>query len=213
MQTRFTKLLVIACASATFSLAHNKGPELGKMAPDFKKNDIEGKEVSISDNKGKVIVLSWFSKDCPFDKKHHQGADGTMKGGNMQKLQEYAAEKGVVWISILSSAPGKSGYETDKTIRKVIEDHGVKATHIILDPDGKIGKTYQAKTTPHMFIIKKDGTIGYMGAIDSIKSTKYEDVEKAEPYFKNALEGIVEGKDFKPKQTVPYGCSVKYASD
>lgn len=205
MQTNLKSLLFISTLLFLTSGFVQGAPEIGQIAPNFETRDIDGNQVSISDYKGKIIVLSWFNKDCPFDKKHH-----AKPYQNMQSLQKWAKGKGIIWISILSSAPGNQGYETADEAKKTVEEQGIQAAHFILDPEGKIGKMYDAKTTPHMFIIKKDGTMGYMGAIDSIKSTKTEDINKADKYFLNALQAILAKKDFDPKQTIPYGCSVKY---
>jgi peroxiredoxin len=173
--------------------------EPGQAAPAFTVKNVKGEEVSLADQKGKVVVLEWLNHDCPYVKKHYAS-------GNMPKLQEAYTAKGVVWISINSGA-GVSA--SDLAARSAKE--GSKASQVTVDPDGKVGKAYDAKTTPHMIVIGKDGKVAYNGAIDSINSTDAADVEKADNHVAAALDALLAGKTVEVAKTKPYGCGVKYA--
>ena len=179
------------------------GVENGKAAPDFTLKDPMGISVSLSDFKGKYVVLEWINYDCPFVKKHYNA-------GNMQMLQTKYTEEGVVWLSINSSAPGKQGNFTPKQILQRSREHGAAMSAYLIDASGEVGKLYDAKTTPHMFIIDPQGVLIYQGGIDDIRSTNVKDVEKAVPYVANALDAAFAGKTIKKANTKPYGCSVKY---
>ncbi len=177
--------------------------EVGKAAPVFTVKTAKGTEVSLADYKDKVVVLEWLNFECPFVKKHYSSK-------NMQNLQAAYAEKGVVWLSVNSSAEGKQGYlEAAKLLEKATSE-GSKSTEILVDTDGKIGKAYDAKVTPHMMIIGKDGKIAYSGAIDSSPSVKADDVATAEKTFANALDAVLAGKEVTNATNKPYGCGVKY---
>src|SRR5439155_25710237 len=131
-----------------------------------------GKTQSLADNKGKFVVLEWTNYDCPFTKKHYDS-------GSMQSLQKTYTDKGVVWFSICSSAPGKQGNYTAEKWNQLVKDKGAAPTAVLIDPDGKVGKLYEAKTTPHMFIIDPKGTLIYAGGIDDIASTNKDDCARA----------------------------------
>lgn len=176
---------------------------VGKPAQDFTLPDSNGKDHSLSEYKGKIVVLEWLSHDCPFVKKHYNS-------GNMQKLQKTYTEKGVIWFSIISSAPGKQGYYTPEEASEITKQKKAYPTAMLLDPDGDVGKLYGAKTTPHMFIINSDGMLVYNGAIDDISSTKIEDISKAKNYTQIALDEVMAGKEVSIQTSQPYGCSVKY---
>jgi hypothetical protein len=186
-----------------FSTAFAK--EVGEPAPSFTAESLKGDTVSLSDLKGKTVVLEWVNFDCPFVKKHYGS-------GNMSSLQEtYGGKDDVVWITVNSSAEGQQGYaEKDAMIERASKE-GNKATHFIMDTDGTIGKAYDAKVTPHMFIINKEGTLVYSGAMDSMKTTDQADVEKADKLFVKALDATLEGKEVENARNEPYGCGVKYA--
>jgi peroxiredoxin len=173
--------------------------EPGDAAPAFTVKNVKGDEVSLADHKGKVVVLEWLNHDCPYVKKHYAS-------GNLPKLQESYTGKDVVWISINSNA-GVSA--SDLAARSTKE--GSKASQVVLDPDGKVGKAYDAKTTPHMIVIGKDGKVAYNGALDSINSTDVADVEKADNHVVAALDALLAGKTVEVAKTKPYGCGVKYA--
>jgi len=197
-----TKLLITAltCVAASVSFAEVK---VGNDAPAFTLNDTSGKPHSLSDFKGKFVVLEWFNEGCPFVKKHYTS-------GNMQKLQKEYAGKDVVWLSINSSAQGEQGHVTPETAPKTIADWKMDSTKILLDHDGRVGKMYDAKTTPHMFVINKEGKVVYQGAIDSKASSNTADIDGAENYVRVALDNSMAGKPVTNASTKPYGCSVKY---
>ena len=197
------KSLLTATLAAAFAISSSFAAEIGKEAPAFTAKNTTGEEVSLSDYKDKVVVLEWINFDCPFVKKHYSGK-------NMQSLQSAYADKGVVWISVNSSAEGKQGYLEASKLGEKIAAEGSKATQVILDTDGTIGKLYDAKVTPHMMIIAADGTLVYSGAIDSKKSTDAADVDSADKLFANALDAVLAGKEVANAKNEPYGCGVKY---
>ncbi len=175
----------------------------GEKAPAFTLKDTAGKEHSLSDFAGKKVVLEWTNADCPFVKKFY-------KNGDMQKMQDQLTGEDVVWLQIVSSAPGKQGHITADEGEKLREANGVKSTATLLDPEGTVGKAYGAKTTPHMFVIDQEGVVVYQGAIDDKASTNPADVAGANNYVLTAFEEIKAGKPVSNATTKPYGCSVKY---
>jgi hypothetical protein len=177
-------------------------PNIGKSAPPFTGTDSNGKSVSIGEFADKTVVLEWTNHECPYVRKHYDS-------GNMQKLQAEARAQGVVWLSIISSAPGNQGYVEGKRANELTDERNAKPTAVILDPTGAIGRAFEAKTTPHMYIIEK-GTLVYMGGIDDIRSTRPDDIAKANNYVRTALAEIKAGKPVSAASTTPYGCSVKY---
>ncbi len=176
---------------------------IGKPAPDFTAENLKGESVSLAEFKDKVVVLEWVNFECPFVKKHYSSS-------NLPKLQETYAAKDVIWLTISSAAKGKQGYLEASEMAERAAKEGNKASHFLLDPDGKIGKSYGAKVTPHLFIIGKDGLLKYDGAIDSIASTKTEDIGTADKLFANALDAVIAGKEVTNPKNKPYGCGVKY---
>lgn len=196
------KLLITGLISA-LAVCGAQAADPGADAPAFELKDLKGNAVSLSSLKGKVVVLEWVNFGCPFVKKHYAS-------GNMQGLQKMAAEKGAVWITINSAAEGKGGYMPTDKMAAEAEKQGVAAAHFCMDTDGVVGKAYGAKVTPHMFIIDASGKVAYNGAMDSKATTKAEDIETAEPLFKNALEAVLAGKEVANAKNNPYGCGVKY---
>lgn len=179
-------------------------PSVGKPAPDFSLSDTNGKVQKLSDYKGKYVVLEWLNHGCPFVKKHYES-------GNMQALQKEWTAKDVVWLSINSSAPGEQGNYPPEEANKLTMEKGAAPTALLLDPEGKVGKSYGAKTTPHMYVINPGGVLIYKGAIDSIESTDQADIPKAKNYVSAALSEAMTGKKtLTTSSTKPYGCSVKY---
>lgn len=170
---------------------------------DFELKDINGKTVTLSQFKGKFVVLEWINHGCPFVVKHYSS-------GNMQKLQKTYTKKGVVWLSICSSAPGKQGNLSNDEWKAANKDKGSAATTVLLDPDGKVGKMYGASTTPHMFVIDRAGKVIYKGAIDDRPTPKADDVKGAKNYVASALDAALAGKKVAVSSTKPYGCGVKY---
>lgn len=177
---------------------------VGKPAPEFALSDANGTPHRLADDHGKFVVLEWFNNDCPFVGKHYGSQ-------NMQTLQAEATGKGVVWLTIASSAPGKQGYLTPQAAKHVIQERGAKQTALLLDSDGTVGRRYGAKTTPHLFVINPEGIVIYAGAIDSQPSTDPADIATATNYVRQALKEAMAGHPVTVASTRPYGCSVKYA--
>ncbi len=179
-------------------------PEVGKPAPDFTLKDTSGADVKLSDLKGKIVVLEWHNAECPFVKKHYES-------GNMQRLQASTKEIQVVWLTINSSASGKQGYMDAAKAAEFVKSTTHMSSHYLLDADGKVGRLYEAKTTPHMFVIDKSGNIAYMGAIDDKPSTDKADIANARNYVNDALGSLYINKAVAVTTTQPYGCNIKYA--
>jgi hypothetical protein len=186
------------------ALAH-AAANVDAPAPAFTATTADGKTVSLADYKGKTVVLEWTNHDCPFVKKHYGS-------GNMQSQQKAAASQGVVWLQVISSAPGQQGHVDGATAQKLNTDRGAVPTATLLDPKGEIGKAYGAQTTPHMYVIRPDGTLAYKGGIDSLATADQNDIGKAEPYVTQALVAVSSGRKVEKASTRPYGCSIKYAS-
>lgn len=203
-------LSILLCL--VFSVSAYGSVKIGKSAPDFTLKGHDGKSYTLSDLKGKFVVLEWFNNDCPYVRKHYDA-----KYRNMQKLQEKWIEKGkkggkdLVWLSIISSAPGKQGYVSAKEASQIKEqERNAYMDAILFDPTGKVGKMYGAKTTPHMYIIDPKGTLEYMGAIDDKPSARLSSLDGAKNYVDKGLTTLFAGKEIKETSTKPYGCSVKY---
>jgi peroxiredoxin len=174
-----------------------------QQAPAFTLTDTNGTEHSLSDFAGKTVVLEWFNAGCPFVQKHYSK-------GNMQNLQSTYTEEGVVWLTVVSSAPGKQGHGTAAEHNSKMEQWKMQPTAMLIDEDGSVGKAYDAKVTPHMYIINSEGEIVYNGAIDSKRSTNPEDIPNSTNYVKEALDAVLAGEPVAVARTQPYGCSVKY---
>ena len=180
-------------------------PPVGSAAPDFSLTDAKGKPHSLSQYKGKYIVLEWFNPECPFVKKHYGSS-------NMQNLQKEFTGKGVVWLTIDSNAPGTQGSLTAEEAQKIATSWKTHETALLLDPEGSAGRSYGAKNTPNMVIINPDGKIIYRGAIDSKATPNPSDIPSSTNYVKAALDQSLAGKSVSTPETKPYGCSVKYKS-
>jgi len=177
---------------------------VGEKAPDFTGTDTHGVANKLSDYRGKVVVLEWHNQGCPYVGKYYGSAA-------MQRLQREWTAKGVIWLTIISSAPGKQGYVTAAEENEYLKTMNAAPTAVLLDPEGVIGHQYEAKTTPHMFVIAPDGTLVYNGAIDDKPTTDPADLAGAKNYVTAALEEVMAGKPVSISATRPYGCSVKYA--
>jgi hypothetical protein len=177
--------------------------QIGKPAPNFKANDVNGQVVSLSDFRGKTVVLEWNNPECPFVRKHYSS-------GNMQKTQAAAKKDGVVWLTINSSAPGKQGHVDGVKAKSMIATQQAQPTAYLLDPQGKLGNGYGAKTTPHMYIINPRGTLVYMGGIDDKPSPNPADIDGARNHVLTALSELKAGKPVSVPTSRPYGCAVKY---
>lgn len=174
-----------------------------KPAPEFTAVDADGKTRSLSEFRGRTVVLEWVNEGCPYVKKHYSG--------NMQGLQQAARADGVVWLTIASSAPGKQGYFPDGAAAKTWADSkGAKPTALLLDADNKVATLYKAKTTPHMFVIDKGGQVVYEGAIDDTPTSKVEDLKTAKNLVAAALADVKAGRKVATPFAAPYGCAVKY---
>lgn len=178
--------------------------KVGSSAPDFMSTDTYGKAHRLSDYKGKFVVLEWHNRECPYTRKHYSS-------GNMQNLQREWTEKGVVWFTVISSAPGQQGYVTAEDENAYVQQIKASPTAVLLDPTGELGHLYSAKTTPHIFIINPQGALIYDGAIDDKPTTDLQDVTRAKNYVSAALQEAMAGKEVAVAATRPYGCSVKYA--
>jgi peroxiredoxin len=178
---------------------------VGQAAPSFAAMDSNGKARSLGEFKGKLVVLEWWNPGCPFVGKHYGS-------GNMQRLQKEWISKGVVWLTIDSSAPGQQGHLDGERANAYMKERGAAPTAVLLDPEGTVGRAYGAKTTPHMFVIDRSGTLVYAGGIDDTPSTEQSDVAKAHNYVAAALEQLIAGKPVTTKTSQPYGCGVKYRS-
>ena len=192
-------LSFILMAAAAFAA------KVGAPAPDFTGTDSNGKPHKLSEYKGKFVVLEWHNNGCPYTKKHYES-------GNMQRLQKDWTTKGVVWFTVISSAPGAQGYVTATQENAYLQKTNANPTAVLLDPSGEIGHLYSAKTTPHMFIISPEGQLIYDGAIDDKSSSDQADIAGAKNYVAQALGQAMAGKPINEPTTRPYGCSVKYGN-
>lgn len=190
-------------AGALIASTANADTTIGEPAPDFTELNTAGDQVSKADLAGKTVILEWTNHGCPFVQKHYDS-------GNMQATQQAAVDDDIVWISVISSKPGSQGYVSGAKADQLTASRGAKPTHVLLDPDGSMGRAFGAKTTPHMFIITPEGDVAYNGAIDSIPSSRVADIEKATNYVSAALTSLEAGEAPDPALTLPYGCNVKY---
>jgi alkyl hydroperoxide reductase subunit AhpC len=194
----------VAEANKTEAVANAlKEPAVGSPAPAFTLTDTRGKQHNLADFKGKYVVLEWVNFGCPFVKKHYGS-------GNMQATQKKAVDKGVVWLSVCSSAEGKQGHMAAAEWNEEIAGRKLASTAVLIDESGAVGKTYGAKTTPHMYIVNPDGILVYKGAIDDKPSTNQDDIPGARNYVLAALDESMAGKPVSTASTQSYGCSVKY---
>jgi peroxiredoxin len=185
------------------AVAKTVAPRPGAQAPDFTLPDAQGSNHSLSDFRGKWVVLEWVNYDCPFVKKHYGS-------GNMQKLQADARAKGAAWLSINSSAPGKQGHFEGAELGRRMAAVKAQPDFYLQDPEGKVGKAYNAKTTPTLFVIDPQGKVVYAGAIDDKPSTDQEDIPKAKNYVRVALDAAMAGKPVETASAPSYGCGIKY---
>jgi peroxiredoxin len=183
--------------------AAGAAPQIGQPAPDFTAVDTQGHPVRLSEYRGKTVVLEWTNADCPYTRKHYTS-------GNMQAVQSLAQKDGIVWLSVISSAPGKQGYVNGTAADELTRSRKAVPSAVLLDPNGALAHLYNAKTTPHMFVIDKNGALQYMGGIDSIATTEESDIARAEPYLKEAMLAVAQGNPAPHPVTRPYGCSIKY---
>ena len=178
-------------------------PPVNQPAPAFTVSDTRGATHSLDSYRGKWVVLEWFNHDCPYTKKHY-------KSDNMQSLQREYTSKGVVWISVLSSAPGKQGYRSAADADEDAAERKAAPSFVVRDTAGVLGRQYGARTTPHLFAIDPEGVLRYAGAIDDMATSKVKDVGSAKNYLKAALDAGLAGQPIAVATTQPYGCDVKY---
>jgi hypothetical protein len=178
---------------------------VGQVAPNFSAKDVNGKTISLADFKGKTVVLEWVNPGCPYVRKHYDG-------GNMQGTQKEAIGKNAIWIAVNSTGTDHPDYLKPADLAKWMKEQKAPATHTLMDEDGKIGKAYGARTTPHLYIVDGKGMLVYAGGIDSIPSASAADIPKATNYVKVSLTELANGKAVSNNVTRPYGCSVKYKS-
>jgi peroxiredoxin len=197
-KTLLTSIALIFAAGIAWAAV-----DIGAKAPDFSLSNTQGKTVTLSQFKGKYVVLEWTQPDCPIVHKHYDS-------GNMQKLQKEFTAKGVIWLSIDSSAPGNQGNYPPAQLEQIMKERNAAPTDILLDPSGSVGRAYGAKTTPDMFIINPAGNLIYSGAIDSIPSADQADIANATNYVQAALDESMAGKPVTTATSRPYGCAVKY---
>ncbi len=199
------KQLLVSCALALAAGSVLAAATVGQPAPAFTAVDTGGKTVSLADFKGKHVVLEWVNPGCPFVQKHYNSA-------NMQGTQKDATAKGVVWLSISSTAPDASDYKKPADLAAWMQQHKAASSATLMDDDGKVGRAYGARTTPHMYVVDPAGTLVYAGAIDSKASANPADIAGATNYVKQALNETLAGKPVSTSTSRPYGCSVKYPS-
>jgi peroxiredoxin len=192
----------LALAPATVLAAS----DLGKPAPAFSTTDSTGKSWSLAELRGKVVVLETTNRDCPYVGKHY-------RAGNMQAQQREAAAKGVVWLTVASSAPGEQGYVTAAEANDTVKRNNATPAAVLLDPQSRIARAYGATVTPHMYVIDASGVLVYKGGIDSIPSASTSDIAKAKQYVRVALDEVLSGKPVSEASTRPYGCSLKYGNN
>lgn len=189
----------------TGAYAHADVATVGSPAPAFTAKNSYGEDVSLKNFEGKTVVLEWFNPGCPFVKKFYSN-------GDMQRFQKTVLDKGGVWLTINSNAEGKQGHLAPSEATELMKELHMQSTALLLDSEGTIGKLYGARTTPHMFVIDGKGALQYAGAIDSVPSTRSQDIAASTNYVLNAFEALAADRAPAPSATEPYGCSVKYAS-
>jgi peroxiredoxin len=190
--------LLLTCAISAYA------QKVGDPAPEFQTTDSNGQTRKLSQYRGKFVVLEWHNNGCPYTRKHYES-------GNMQRLQKEWTARGVIWFTVISSAPGQQGYVTAQQENDYLKQMNGSPTAALLDPQGDVGRLYSAKTTPHMFIINPAGVLIYDGALDSKATTDQADIATATNYVSQALEEAMAGKSVTTPTSRPYGCSVKYA--
>ncbi|WP_017446507.1 redoxin domain-containing protein [Gayadomonas joobiniege] len=188
-----------------FSFNLTAAIKIDAPAPEFELTDSYGKTVSLKDYRGQYVILEWTNHGCPYVQKHYDS-------GNMQGLQKKYHQKDVVWLTIISSAKGKQGHVSAEKANQLTKQRNAYPSHVLFDPDGTVGKQYSAKTTPHIYIIDKQGNLKYAGGIDSIKSANPADIAKATNYLDESMSLLLQNQAVKNPLTRPYGCSIKYKS-
>jgi hypothetical protein len=198
-----TPLLVLLASLPLAAAAPSNGPAIGEPAPTFTLPDTHGAEHALERYRGQWVVLEWLNYGCPYVQKHY-------RTGNIPSQQEKWRGEGVVWLNVVSSAPGKQGYYEPAEMDAQSQKMGNHADAVLLDPSGEVGMRYQARTTPHMFVIDPEGTLVYMGGIDDVPTSRDEDLERATQLVDQALTQAMAGEPVTTPTSRPYGCNVKY---
>lgn len=201
----FTRRAALVLSLALAAAPAAAAPSIGQPAPAFQAVDANGRTRALSEFRGKTVVLEWTNNGCPYVGKHYDS-------GNMQALQREATKAGVVWLTVISSAPGMQGYLTGKQAKAWKAKVRAASTAVLLDPQGRVGRAYDAKATPHMFVVDRAGKLVYMGGIDDRPYQDPESLKGATNYVRAALADVKAGRPVAQAATRPYGCSVKYAS-
>jgi peroxiredoxin len=201
---RVTTITALALALVAGPAAAQDGPAIGAAAPTFTLPDVDGTSHDLAQYRGGWVVLEWLNYDCPYVHKHYSS-------GNIPSQQEKWTAEGVTWLAIVSSAPGTQGYFLAAEMKARTEQEGSHATAVLLDPDGDVGHLYDARTTPHMFVIDPQGMIRYMGGIDDVPSARVSDLDRATQLVDQALTELMAGQEVSVPTSRPYGCSVKYS--
>lgn len=196
--------LTVGGAALLHSRPAFAAPQVGQPAPAFSATDTNGVAHDLADLKGKIVVLEWTNHDCPFVRKHYNSA-------NIPNLQKEVTDAGAVWLSVISSAPGEQGHVDAARANELTASRNAAPTGVIIDQGGTIGRAYTAQVTPHLYVIDAEGVLRYQGGIDSIASTKVEDIGKAQPYFRDAFRAVSAGNAVQQAVTRPYGCVIKYS--
>jgi peroxiredoxin len=197
------RLSILFAAALLSAVDAGAAPRVGEPAPDFSGVDANGKTWALADQRGKVVILEWTNHQCPYVSKHYST-------GNMQGLQKAARNRGFLWLSVISSAPGRQGHVTAADANRLTTERDAFPQAVLLDESGEIGRAYDASTTPQMFIIGADGVLLFMGGIDDRPTTNPDDVKTARNFVRAAMEDIAAGRGVAQAVTRPYGCSVKY---
>ena len=210
IERRWMLAIGLYCAMTTINLSAGMQfataqALIGAAAPAFTLTDSNGRNLSLADFKGKTVVLEWTSHECPYVGKHY-------RGNNIQALQKKWTGQGVVWLSVISSAPGQPGYVSPQQANKLTADRGAAPTAVLFDPTGKVGHAYGARTTPHMYVINGEGALVYKGGIDDQPTARLQDLKGARNFVDQALSEISQGKPVSITTSRAYGCSIKYGS-
>ena len=210
IERRRMSAIGLYCAAAIVTLGAGMQPasaqaRIGAPAPAFTLTDSNGRALSLADFRGKTVVLEWTSHECPYVGKHY-------RGNSMQALQRKWTGRDVVWLSVISSAPGLPGHASPQQANRLTADRGAAPTAVLLDPTGKVGRAYGARTTPHMYVIDGDGAVVYMGGIDDKPTARLEDLKRARNFVDEALSEVSQGKPVSVTAARAYGCSIKYGS-
>ncbi len=202
MRTPSAAPLIAACLCLIAPAARAQ-PDVGRPAPAFSASDAAGKPVELAKLRGKTVILEWTNDGCPY-------VGHVYRSGVMQALQRRATGQGIVWLTVISSAPGKQGYLTPPQVKAWQAETNAAPSDVLLDPSGTLGRAYDAKATPTLFIIDPRGEVVYMGGIDDTPSTDPADAKRARNYVAAALDDLGAGRPVAQATTRPYGCSVKY---